>query len=284
LQRPRYQFRLWQLFWLTGVIAATLALCRLDIVDAGRIVFVCGELSVVIFGTIAFVDAGRNPSYPAALIRGAISGAGLAGVCFGWLMVIAFFIQPGSRPIIGLGTIVGLGSLVGLSLGSVVTWWKRSNQQLHQSFDDLLANYRLTDRTRQILLLASGVAQLEGKSHMQPVHILIGIVLEGTGVGACVIKSLGVELSNVPAALCCLPCDSNWKRARCKRRPDKQTVALIARGKAEARRLKHDFVGSEHLLLAFADKKSGCSQELGKLGLTAEQVRSGVLRVLGVAK
>ena len=282
-QRPWYQFRLWHLFWLTAFVAVMMALFRLDIVDSGRIVFVGGELFVVVFGTVAFVHAGRRPGYPVALLRGALAGAGLAGVCFGWLMLMAFLIRPGSAPIVGFGVIVGAGSISGLAIGLVVAWWKQKELLLNQSFDDLLANYRLTDRTRQVLLLASGAAQLEGKSCMEPVHILIGIAAEGTGVAAYVIKSLGVKLAGVPAMLSGLPGDSDWKRARCKRRPDQQTVKLLARSYSEAKLLNHDFVGSEHLLLACTDKKSGCNKELGKLGLTAEQTRQEILRVLGIS-
>ena len=61
-----------------------------------------------------------------------------------------------------------------------------------------------------------------------------------------------------------------------------ETVLVFQRADEEARRLNHNYIGTEHLLLGLARQDSGAvAQVLGDLGVTLDQVRSSVLQIVG---
>ena len=61
-----------------------------------------------------------------------------------------------------------------------------------------------------------------------------------------------------------------------------ETVLVFQRADEEARRLNHNYIGTEHLLLGLARQDGGAvAQVLGDLGVTLDQVRSSVLFIVG---
>ena len=56
---------------------------------------------------------------------------------------------------------------------------------------------RFTDRARKVMVLANQEAQRFNHEYIGTENILLGLVLEGTGVGANVLKSLGLDLRKV---------------------------------------------------------------------------------------
>ena len=56
---------------------------------------------------------------------------------------------------------------------------------------------RFTDRARKVVQLANSEAQRLGHEYINTEHILLGLVAEGSGVAANVLKHRGLELASI---------------------------------------------------------------------------------------
>ena len=141
---------------------------------------------------------------------------------------------------------------------------------------------RFTDRARKIMALANQEAQRFNHEYIGTEHILLGLVREGSGVGANVLKNLDVDLRKVRLEI----------EKLVKSGPDMVTMGklpqtprakkVIEYAIEEARALNHNYVGTEHLLLGLLRESEGvAAQVLMNLGLKLEKVREEVLNLLG---
>src|ERR1041385_7749137 len=141
---------------------------------------------------------------------------------------------------------------------------------------------RFTDRARKVMALANQEAQRFNHEYIGTEHILLGLVKEGSGVGANVLKNLDVDLRKVRLEV----------EKLVKSGPDMVTMGklpqtprakkVIEYAIEEARNLGHNYVGTEHLLLGLLREKDGvAAQVLMNLGLKLEEVREEVLNLLG---
>src|SRR6202046_4206480 len=137
---------------------------------------------------------------------------------------------------------------------------------------------RFTDRARKVMALANQEAQRFNHEYIGTEHILLGLVKEGSGVGANVLKNLEVDLRKVRLEV----------EKLVKSGPDMVTMGKLPqtpRAKhaiEEARNLNHNYVGTEHLLLGLLREHEGvAAQVLMNLGLKLDEVREEVLNLLG---
>ena len=141
---------------------------------------------------------------------------------------------------------------------------------------------RFTDRARKVMALANQEAQRFNHEYIGTEHILLGLVKEGSGVGANVLKNLDVDLRKVRLEV----------EKLVKSGPDMVTMGklpqtprakkVIEYAIEEARSLNHNYVGTEHLLLGLLRENDGvAAQVLMNLGLKLEDVREEVLNLLG---
>src|SRR5574342_747698 len=141
---------------------------------------------------------------------------------------------------------------------------------------------RFTDRARKVMALANQEAQRFNHEYIGTEHILLGLVKEGSGVGANVLKNLDVDLRKVRLEV----------EKLVKSGPDMVTMGklpqtprarkVIEYSIEEARKLNHNYVGTEHLLLGLLREEEGvAAQVLMNLGLQLKDVRDGVLNLLG---
>ena len=141
---------------------------------------------------------------------------------------------------------------------------------------------RLTDRARKVMALANQEAQRFNHEYIGTEHILLGLVKEGSGVGANVLKNLDIDLRKVRLEV----------EKLVKSGPDMVTMGklpqtprakkVIEYAIEEARSLNHNYVGTEHLLLGLLREMDGvAAQVLMNLGLKLEEVREEVLNLLG---
>src|ERR1700691_4012911 len=141
---------------------------------------------------------------------------------------------------------------------------------------------RFTDRARKVMALANQEAQRFNHKYIGTEHILLGLVEEGSGVGANVLKNLDVDLRKVRLEV----------EKLVKSGPDMVTMGklpqtprakkVIEYAIEEARTLSHNYVGTEHLLLGLIREHDGvAAQVLRNLGLKLEEVREEVLNILG---
>ncbi|MFM7504127.1 MAG: ATP-dependent Clp protease ATP-binding subunit [Candidatus Limnocylindrus sp.] len=139
---------------------------------------------------------------------------------------------------------------------------------------------RFTDRARKVLTLAQDEAQRFNHNYIGTEHLLLGLVREGEGVAAKVLENLNVELAKVRQAV-----EFIIGRGE---RPVLGEIGLTPRAKKvielaidEARRLGHNYIGTEHLLLGLVREEGGiASGVLESLGVSLDKVRHEVVRVL----
>ena len=139
---------------------------------------------------------------------------------------------------------------------------------------------KFTDRARKVLTLAQDEAQRFNHNYIGTEHLLLGLVREGEGVAARVLENMNVELVKVRTAVEFIIGRGD--------RPVVGEVGLTPRAKRvielaidEARRLGHNYIGTEHLLLGLVREGEGIAAGvLESLGVNLDKVRHEVIRVL----
>ena len=139
---------------------------------------------------------------------------------------------------------------------------------------------KFTERAKKVLVLAQEEAQRFNHNYIGTEHLLLGLVREGEGVAAKVLGNLGVELNKVRSAVEFIIGRGN--------RMVIGDVNLTPRAKKvielaveEARRLNHNYIGTEHLLLGLVREGEGIAAGvLESLGVNLEKVRTQVIQVV----
>ena len=141
---------------------------------------------------------------------------------------------------------------------------------------------RLTDRARKVMALANQEAQRFNHEYIGTEHILLGLVKEGSGVGANVLKHLDIDLRKVRLEVEKLVKSGPEMVTMGKLPQTPRAKKVIEYAIEEARSLNHNYVGTEHLLLGLLREQDGvAAQVLMNLGLKLEDVREEVLNLLG---
>jgi len=139
---------------------------------------------------------------------------------------------------------------------------------------------KFSERARRSLTYAQEEAQRFNHNYIGTEHILLGLVREGEGVAARVLTNLGVNLNKVRAAV-------EFIIGRGEKTTSGE-VGLTPRAKKvielavdEARRLSHNYVGTEHLLLGLLREGEGVAGGvLESLGINLERARAETTRIL----
>src|SRR4051812_45581420 len=143
---------------------------------------------------------------------------------------------------------------------------------------------RFTDRARKVMQLANQEAQRFNHEYIGTEHILLGLVKEGSGVAANVLKNLDIDLRKIRLEVEKIvqhgPGGEQVVMGRLPHTPRAKKVIDYAVD--EARNLNHNYVGTEHLLLGLLREQEGvAAQVLMNLGLKLEDVRQEVMNLLG---
>ena len=143
---------------------------------------------------------------------------------------------------------------------------------------------RFTDRSRKVMQLANQEAQRFNHEYIGTEHMLLGLVKEGSGVAANVLKNLDIDLRKIRLEVEKIvqtgPTGEQVVLGKLPHTPRAKKV--IEYSVEEARNLNHNYVGTEHLLLGLLREQEGvAAQVLMNLGLKLENVRTEVLNLLG---
>jgi ATP-dependent Clp protease ATP-binding subunit ClpC len=141
---------------------------------------------------------------------------------------------------------------------------------------------RFTDRARKVMQLANQEAQRLNHEYIGTEHILLGLIKEGAGVAANVLKNLDIELRKVREEVERLVTRSLDVSPPGKLPQTPRAKKVTEYAIEEARNLNHNYVGTEHILLGLLREEEGvAAQVLMNLGLRLEDVREEVLNLLG---
>ena len=141
---------------------------------------------------------------------------------------------------------------------------------------------RFTDRARKVMQLANQEAQRFNHEYIGTEHVLLGLVKEGSGVAANVLKNLEVDLRKIRLEVEKIVQSGPDMVTMGKLPQTPRAKKVIEYAMEEARNLNHNYVGTEHLLLGLLREQEGvAAQVLMNLGLKLEDVREEVLNLLG---
>ena len=141
---------------------------------------------------------------------------------------------------------------------------------------------RFTDRARKVMQLANQEAQRFNHEYIGTEHILLGLVKEGSGVAANVLKNLDVDLRKIRLEVEKLVQSGPEMVTIGKLPQTPRAKKVIEYSMEEARNLNHNYVGTEHILLGLLREQEGvAAQVLMNLGLKLDDVREEVLNLLG---
>ena len=143
--------------------------------------------------------------------------------------------------------------------------------------------YNFTERVRHVLRRAREVAIDLHHEYVGTEHLLIAIALEPEGPAASVIESLGARGDDIAARVYDVVKAGNADQ---RVGPDlpytSRAKKVLELSMAEARLLRHDYVGTEHLLLGIlAESKGIGAQMLNDAGVTLDRARAETVTLLG---
>jgi ATP-dependent Clp protease ATP-binding subunit ClpA len=125
---------------------------------------------------------------------------------------------------------------------------------------------RFTNRARHVVEVAHGYAQAENVD-LSSEHILQALFVEPEAVAAKTLASLNITEGAVEASVS-------------KRSATADGTAVYAQALQEALKLGHNYIGTEHMLLAMVEGASTARDVLSEFGVTASALRRQVLSVL----
>ena len=141
---------------------------------------------------------------------------------------------------------------------------------------------RFTDRARKVMQLANQEAQRFNHEYIGTEHILLGLVKEGSGVAANVLKNLDVDLRKIRIEVEKIVQTGPDMVTMGKLPQTPRAKKVIEYAMEEARNLNHNYVGTEHLLLGLLREQEGvAAQVLMNLNMKLDDVRDEVLNLLG---
>src|SRR5246127_2066058 len=139
---------------------------------------------------------------------------------------------------------------------------------------------RFTERAKKVLTLAQEEAERSHHSYIGTEHLLLGLLREGEGLAAKVLNNLGVEIGKVRQTIESV-LGRNERIIIQQIIPTSRVKKVIEISFEEARRMGHNYVGTEHLLLGLLIEGEGIAAHvLEDLGANLEKVRSEIERLL----
>ncbi len=138
---------------------------------------------------------------------------------------------------------------------------------------------RFTDRARNVMALANQQAQRFGHNYVGTEHIFLGLLKEDTGTGAKILRDRGVDTKKMLHEI------EQFQKLKGKLEPTAENklsptppaVQVVQHALEEARALKHDHIGTEHLLLGLLRESDGiAAQSLANLGIKLDDVRESL--------
>ena len=140
---------------------------------------------------------------------------------------------------------------------------------------------RFTEKAIKVIMLAQEEARRLGHNFVGTEQILLGLIGEGTGVAAKVLKSMGVNLKDARIEVeKIIGRGSGFVAVEIPFTPLAKRVLELSL--EEARQLGHNYIGTEHLLLGLIREGEGvAARVLENLNVDLTKVRTQVIRMLG---
>jgi len=141
---------------------------------------------------------------------------------------------------------------------------------------------RFTRRAQKVILLAQEEARKLGYPYIGTEHLLLGLIREGEGVAARALAEIKIDPHKIRAAIEKMVEPGQGGTALVEVSFTPRAKRVLELSIDEARRLGHNYVGTEHILLGLIREGEGvAAQILTGMGADLERVRHLILQFLG---
>ncbi|MGO2541853.1 MAG: Clp protease N-terminal domain-containing protein [Specibacter sp.] len=138
---------------------------------------------------------------------------------------------------------------------------------------------RFTDQSRRVLVLAQDEARVRNDDHLGTEHLLVGLILEGTGTASKVFNSLNISVEGVRQEIGVIVGEGH--RATNPTPFTSHAKTALEHALNESMLLGHKCIGTEHILLGLIRGGEGVAiQVLEKLGTSPNKIRQLVIQNL----
>jgi ATP-dependent Clp protease ATP-binding subunit ClpC len=145
-------------------------------------------------------------------------------------------------------------------------------------------NDRFTERVRKVLFLARDEAGRMQHDYIGTEHLLLGIIREGEGIAAQALQRLGIDFDQIQQAVEDMVTTQSGTLTIGEIPFTPRAKRVLELSIDEARMHNHNYVGTEHLLLALIREGEGvAARVLQDLGADHEKVRKEIMKLLGSA-
>jgi len=143
---------------------------------------------------------------------------------------------------------------------------------------------RFTDRARRVFQLANQEALRLNHEYIGVEHIMLGLSKEGSGVAATALKEQGLDLETLRARMAPFMFEAQGADMTTmgKLPQTPRAKQVVERAMAAAKEMNHNYVGTEHILLAvLQDEESAVAETFRNNGVDVAAIRNYVLELLG---
>jgi len=144
---------------------------------------------------------------------------------------------------------------------------------------------KFTDRSRKVMQFANTEASRLNHSQVGVEHIILGLVKEGSGAAVFILRGFSINLVDIRLAIEAAFVEGPEAVAQVKLPLDSDAKQILENACAEALRLVHDGVGTEHLLIALMNLSENAASDLfveflKQRDVDVDSVRAAVLKRL----
>ncbi|GAB6099816.1 ATP-dependent protease ATP-binding subunit ClpC [Halanaerocella petrolearia] len=144
---------------------------------------------------------------------------------------------------------------------------------------------RFTERAKKVMSSSQKEARKLGHNYVGTEHLLLGLLDEGEGVASKSLKKNGLKLDNLRDKVEEIIGDSKGEIKADKLPFTPRTKKVLNLSLEEARRLGHNYIGTEHLLLGLLKEGEGVAARLLKEeGIEFDKIKKQVINMLGGSK
>ena len=142
-------------------------------------------------------------------------------------------------------------------------------------------NGRFTERAQKVLIIAQQEAAALGFNYVGTEHLLLGLVKEGKGIAAQVLRGMGVDSDKVIEKIEELTGRGDQSAVGQMIYLTPRTKRVLELSVLEARRMNHNYVGTEHLLLGLIREGEGVAAKvLRDLNVDLGKAREEIIKTL----
>jgi ATP-dependent Clp protease ATP-binding subunit ClpB len=142
---------------------------------------------------------------------------------------------------------------------------------------------KLTVKAQEAIGAAQGEARRRDHQAIEVEHLVLGLLAQEEGIARPILDKIGADPARIVRAvedeLRTVPKVHGGEPY-----PAHRLMKLLDRAEDEAKKLKDEYVSTEHLLLAAAAERTGAGEALRGAGATADRIRAALEGVRGAAR